>query len=133
MVQPIKRPAIQWYIDQFDSICLEHERLVDDAAAITTNLGRIDAFYPDAQKFVEDCIHLTEESMRIFIESTLSASETIFENAHTPGEEEFSAMDTSSSRGMNSASKSVEVRVTDLENQLLELKNQMSEKPLVTI
>ena len=60
MVQPIKRPAIQWYMDQFDSICLEHKRLVDDAATITPNIGRIDAFYPDAQKFDEDGIHLTE-------------------------------------------------------------------------
>ena len=39
MVQPIKRPAIQWYMDQFENVCIEHERLVDDAAAITTNIA----------------------------------------------------------------------------------------------
>ena len=71
MVQPIKRPAIKWYMEQFENLCLEHERLVDDVASTTTNIARVDAFSPEAQKFVDDGIHLTEESMRIFIESTI--------------------------------------------------------------
>ena len=35
MVQPIKRPAIQWYMDQFENVCNEHEKLVDE---VLTNL-----------------------------------------------------------------------------------------------
>jgi molybdopterin converting factor small subunit len=113
-------------MEQFENLCLEHERLVEDAASITTNIARVDAFSPEAQKFVDDGIHLTEESMKIFIESTLAASETFFLNSHVNDEDEPSAMDTFSSGIIEI--KSVEDRVSDLERQLFEIKNKFQEK-----
>ena len=99
MVQPIMRPPIQWYNDQFDNVCREHERLVDELSAQLTNVGRVDGFAPDAQKFVDDGIHLTPESMRIFIESTLTSSEALFGSTYTPGDgDEALSMDTSAAQ-----------------------------------
>ena len=138
LAQPIKRPAVDWYTQNFDVICTMHEQLVDELVSGFINVARADSFAPDAQLFDDRGVHLTPESMQIFVESLLTAAKSLFGNTyHVPQIDLTGEMEVGQTSGsgsvktvpvMPSMEVSMEDRVSQLEKLLQELTAQTQNK-----
>lgn len=141
LVHPIQRPALEWYFKLFPDICSLFEKQVDDLAAAQTNVARINSFAQECQQFDDHGVHLTPDSMKIFIESVLSTADQIFDNlSGTPNLPTAlsapTSMDQSSSLArsplqpspVNNSNQPMEVRVTQLEDLLHQLSQKLDKK-----
>ena len=81
MIEPTLRPAVDWYTDKFEDICMIYNEFIDDLAL--SNVTSFDCFARESQCFDEKRVHLTPASMMSFIRSVLKAAESYFNSGGT--------------------------------------------------
>jgi hypothetical protein len=92
VADPIWRPKLPWYQELFDDIILTCKESLPKM--MKTNVTRIEAIPEGCQQFLEDQVHLTEDSAKIFIDGLIKNSEIFFRAPFVDlGEEESSAGD----------------------------------------
>jgi ribosomal protein L17 len=113
IVTPLQRPAYKWYQTNLNEIT---ERLEDgikgaviEKALMNINITKCSPV--STQSFLEDAVHLTEASARIFLDHILSRSEAYFDSELILVEEDGSAEDAQSSETV----KALERRLVALE------------------
>ena len=80
MVNPILRPAIPWYMENFDAICGFFD--VGIAGLKLANVTKLDCISKMSQQFDKDGVHLTPAAGRMFIEAILMTAETFYNAEH---------------------------------------------------
>ena len=73
LVKPILRPAINWYDLNFDEFAVELKERVAEIGL--NNITEIESLSRASQTFIEDDIHLTEESGRLFVDCMILSAE----------------------------------------------------------
>jgi hypothetical protein len=77
LIDPIRRPKLDWYDNMLDEIKKKHKEVFNSMGL--GNTSRVDVLSWASQEFEEDGVHLTKEAGKVFVGGILNAAEAIFQ------------------------------------------------------
>ena len=77
VVEPINRPALEWYVERQDVIMQDYEKRIKDMKLL--NVNKIPAIVKTSQVFEQDQIHLTIEAGKNFVQTILYFAGEVFD------------------------------------------------------
>ena len=134
MVRPILRPALPWYMENYDTICEFFDIGINSLKMV--NVTKLDCMSRMSQQFDEQGVHLTPPAGKVFVEAMLMMADAFdkAENVDLTREDvEMGSSEGASGSGSagvpSKASK--EIRTQGIENRVISLENEVRERRLV--
>ena len=128
MVKPILRPALPWYMENYDKICGFYD--VGITSLGLTNITKLDCVSRMAQQFDTDGVHLTPAAGKIFVESILMMAEAFFkaESIDLTMDVEMDPVEGVSGTGVGLPKQANARQTQGLENRVISLESEVRER-----